>query len=362
MSKKINIIFAVIAVVAIVLTTVIIVFKPLGQTSSSEEGTTRNAISDGFHKINGEWIYYENSERTDKSQAFHGTVNDMEGMWMTVNGKVDFSLNSLEKKENSWQYVKNGAVSEKTDAEALFIMGEVLDSLSDKKEIEVFGDFEITPENMSLLQAEIDKNSAKGYELGIVVMNVNSLGGFSYNADGRIYSASVIKGPYITSLVKSDNSLLEKERVRIEAALIRSSNVDYESLRDTYGDDCFVNFLSATGSDFQIDTTRNFQYLTPRALANLWTASYVFFESGETGEELGQIFEKPVISPIKNIFSDKFTTRTKAGWIVKNNIEITNDAGIVYTDNGDYVVVIMTTAPSNFKVVENLAEAIEKCL
>ncbi len=361
MNKKINIIFGIVAVVAVALT--IVIFTGRDDKKETEEVTTAKVgILNGFYHVNGDWLYYENGERPQNLKAVHGIVNDKEGMWMTVDGKVDFSLTSLEKKENSWQYVKNGEVREKTDAEASLIFGEVIDSVSDKKELETFGDFQITPENQALLQSEIDKICAKGYDLGFVVMNMNSLGGFSYNADERIYSASAIKGPYITSLVKSDNSLLEKEKVRIDATLIRSSNVDYESLRDQYGDNCFTDFMSATGSDFVIDTTRNFQFMTPRALAQMWAESYVFFESGETGEKLGEIFEKPEISPVRKVFSENFKTRSKAGWVEKNNIRVTNDAGIVYTDNGDYVVVIMSTAPIDFTVVENMAEVIRKSL
>lgn len=361
MSKKINIIFVIIAVVAVTLTTVIFAGKP--DKKGPEEVTTEKVgILNGLYKVNGEWLYYKNGERPHGAEVVHGTVNNIEGQWITVDGKVDFSLTSLEKTENSWQYVKNGEVSEKTDADALFIFGEAIDSASDKKELETFGGFELEAKNQSLLQAEIDKISVKGYDLGFVVMNMNSLSGFSYNADERIYSASTIKGPYVTSLVVGDNSLLEKEKVRIDATLIRSSNVDYESLRDQYGDSCFVDFVSSTGSDFEIDTTRNFQFVTPRALAHMWASSYVFFESGETGEKLGAIFEKPEISPIRKVFSDNFTTRSKAGWVEKNNIRVTNDAGIVYTDNGDYVIVIMTTAPIDFKIVENMAEVIGKSL
>ena len=351
--------------VALSLTTVVVVLRPPGAPSLPEDdaATEPPTVADGFYNLGSdEWFYYENGSKSQKTDAVYGTVNDIEGLWMTVDGKVDFTLTSIEKKENSWQYVKNGEVSEKTDADALYILGEAIDSVSDKKELEFFGDFMVTPENTALLQSEIDKNSAKGYDLGFIVMNMKSLSGFSYNADTRIYSASTIKGPYITSLVKSDSSLLEKEKVRIDATLIRSSNVDYESLRDQYGDVCFAELMASTGSDFTIDTTHNFQFLTPRALAHMWASSYVFFESGETGEKLGEIFEKPEISPIRKVFSDSFTTRSKAGWVEKNNTRVTNDAGIVYTDNGDYLIVMMTTAPVDFTVVENLAETIKKCL
>ena len=74
------------------------------------------------------------------------------------------------------------------------------------------------------------------------------------------------------------------------------------------------------------------------------------------------IFQNPQISPINKVFSEKFTTRTKAGWLTKNKTRITNDAGIVYTEKGDYLIVIMTTAPSDFSVVENMAEAIRKVI
>lgn len=365
MKKTINIIFSIILVVALSLTTVIVVLRPFGAPSLPEEGaavTEAPTVADGFYNEGDEWFYYENGSKSQKTDAVYGTVNEQSGLWMTVDGKVDFSLVSIKKKENSWQYVKNGKVSEKTDIEASFIFGDVLNSFSAEKELSAFGSFEFTTAKQELLQSEIDKISAKGYNLGFVVMNMNSLSGFSYNADERIYSASTIKGPYVTSLVKSDNSLLDKEKARIDATLMRSSNYDYESLRDQYGDGCFTDFLSETGSDFVIDTTRNFQFMTPRALAEMWAESYVFFKSGETGERLGQIFEKPEVSPIRNVFSDSFTTRSKAGWVEKNNIRVTNDAGIVYTDNGDYVIVIMTTAPIDFTVVENMAEAIGKCL
>mgnify|MGYP003298578312 CR=1 FL=1 len=59
---------------------------------------------------------------------------------------------------------------------------------------------------------EIDKVTKKGYKTGFVVMNLKNLSGFSYNADEKIYSASTIKGPYVVSLVKSDNAVFEKEK------------------------------------------------------------------------------------------------------------------------------------------------------
>ena len=362
MKKAIRIILTVIVIAGISLSTVYLVFEPsFSGPPEAPEDEEAETVPDGFHDYGPDaWYYYENGERTQKTDIIQGTVKEKTGLWKVVNGMVDFSAVSLEKTEsNTWQYVKNGEVTEETDENVSLIFGDVLNSLSKEKEIATFGNFELSADDEILLKNRIHKVTSKGYKLGFVVMNLNNLSGFSYNADEKIYSASVIKGPYVTSLVKSDNTILEKEKVRLEAILKRSLNVDYESMRDKYGDKCFVDFSAETGNSLVIDTTRNFQFMTPRTLAHLWAGSYIFFESGETGESLGKMFESPAISPIHKIFSEKYTTRTKAGWITKNNIEVTNDAGIVYTDNGDYLVVIMTTAPRDFSVVENMAEGIK---
>ena len=102
--------------------------------------------------------------------------------------------------------------------------------------------------------------------------------------------------------------------------------------------------------------------MTPRKLAHLWIGSYLFFESGQAGESLGKIFENPTVSPIHDVFSEKYTTRTKAGWVTKNKTHVTNDAGIVYTENGAYLISIMTTAPCDFSVVETVAGAIKNVI
>lgn len=362
--KKENI-FKIIAIILLAVVAVVCAALAFPDREEKEEETTeeKTTLPDGFYRNGEDWCFYENGEESSKTDKIEGTVDGKSGLWMTVDGKVDFSLTSLEKAENdTWQYVKNGEVTEESDSSVSLIFGEMLDSISGEKIISTFGNFELSEENKNLLQSEIDKNTSKGYKTGFVVMNLNSLEGFSYNADEKIYSASTIKGPYIVSMVKSDNSLLEKEKTRIEATLIRSSNYDYESLRDKYGNEHFISFSAETGNDLVVDTTRNYQFLTPRKLAHLWLGNYIFFESGETGDSLGKIFENPVISPIHEIFSEEFITRTKAGWITKNNTRVTNDAGIVYTENGDFLVVIMTTAPCDFSVVENMAEAIKSII
>ncbi len=362
-NKSINIILSLFAVLAVTVTVAITVYKNKDSLPVNQEETEIVTVADGFYLENDSWVLYQNGKISNDTGVFEGKVNGKDGFWMAVDGKIDFSLSSLDYVSNgNWQYVKNGEVIEKDNSSVSSLFGETLNSLSGKKDVEPFGGFSLSEEDKTLLETEIKKNNQKGCKTGFVVMNLNSLNGFSYNADEKIYSASTIKGPYVVSLVKNDNSLLQKERNRIEAILMRSSNVDYESLRDNYGDDCFISFSAETGNDLVVDTTHNYQFLTPRKLAHLWSNSYVFLQSSRTGKDLGDIFEKPEVSPINKIFGDENITQTKAGWLTINSTRVTNDAGVVYTENGDYLIVIMTTAPCDFTVLENLAGAIEKVI
>lgn len=359
--KRENIFKIIVIILLVVASVVCVTFAFNGREDQTEETTEeKTTLPDGFYHSGEEWCFYENGEKSSKTDKIEGVVDGKSGLWMTVNGKVDFSLTSLEKTEKgTWQYVKNGEVTEETSDSVALILGETVNSISSEKEITSFGNFELTDEKKSILQKEIDKFAKKKRKAGFIVMNLNSLEGFSYNADEEIYSASTIKGPYVVSLVKNNNALLKKEKKRIEATLIRSSNYDYSTLRNRYGDKCFTTFSEETGNKTVFNTVRNYTHLTPKTLAHLWVGNYLFFESGETGESLGKIFEKTQVSPINKVFSEEFVTRTKAGWLAVNKTRVTNDAGIVYTENGDYLVVIMTTAPADFKVVENMSKAIK---
>ena len=78
-----------------------------------------------------DWLYYENGEFQDITDVIKGVVDGTEawwyvkggqvtftdtvaknsnGWWRIVNGKVDFSCNSVEKNENGWWYIRGGKV------------------------------------------------------------------------------------------------------------------------------------------------------------------------------------------------------------------------------------------------------------
>lgn len=365
-NKQINTIFTIILAACVVITAaVVLLLHRDGVKADAEpvflENTTEKPVRpDGFFCENKEWYYYENGSKTQKDGLFSGTVKGKEGNWYVRDSKVDFSYNALiNKGGNNYLYVVNGEASEINAGEALNKVSERLKEPTEQNVFSLHGSYQLSEKAREALGDAVKQIENKGYKVGLMVMELGSLTGFSYNADESIYSASTIKGPYVASLVKYDNSVLEKEKNSITAILEKSSNGDYSSLRNRYGDECFVDWAKKSGSDFEVSTTDIYQFITPRQLAHLWLNSYFFFESGDVGKQLGGMFENPETSPIHSVLSQKYKTRTKAGWVSVGGIHVTNDAGIVYAGEKTYLVSIMTTAPCNFYIVENLVKAMD---
>ena len=116
--KKDNILrFIAIAVLAIVAAVCVVhAFGDNTHEPEKEQPTEeKTTLPDGFYRNGENWCFFENGEASSKTEIIEGIVNEKEGLWKVVNGRVDFSLISLEKTENgTWQYVKNGEVTEET--------------------------------------------------------------------------------------------------------------------------------------------------------------------------------------------------------------------------------------------------------
>ena len=366
-NRNINIIFSVILVLVVCATATVMVMShrndekdadPVFAEMTTEEPTTR---ADGFYNENNDWNCYENGMLTQKDDFVFGTVNGEEAWWYVKDGKVDFSYNALLKRgENKWWYVENGKASEETEATAVLKVSEKFKDETESNVLSFHGNCQLTENSKKLLNEAVKKFEEKDYKVGFFVFELSSMQGFSYNADELIYSASTVKGPYVTSLVSADNSVLDREKSLINSTLKYSSNEDYVSLFLKHGNNSFVQWAEQSGCDFEIDISEIYHNITPRQLAQLWLGSYFFFESGETGKKLGNMFENPETSPIHSVLSEKYLTRSKAGWLSAGGIHVTNDAGIIYGGEKTYIISVMTTAPEDFSIVENLVEAIDE--
>lgn len=55
-----------------------------------------------------------------------------------------------------------------------------------------------------------------------------------------------------------------------------------------------------------------------------------------------------------------YTTQSKAGWIADPDCNSACDAGIVYADNGPYVLVVMSDLPASLESLDPLVTLLDQ--
>ncbi len=216
-----------------------------------------------------------------------------------------------------------------------------------------------------------------GFEVGYALLDVSTGVTVSYNADAAFYSASSIKGPYVTSLVEYDlGASVTSEATRISAILQYSDNDAYTSLRKTYGTSTFAQMAQVSGAEslpsygatetIEAEAQKQragglsddwYEFYTPNQLLALWKQSYDFLTSGADGADwLARAFSSPETSAIHEAAGGLGTTWSKAGWYPGSDSAYgtTVDAGVIRTNSGDVVVALMTNAPEDFAKLESL--------
>ena len=217
-----------------------------------------------------------------------------------------------------------------------------------------------------------------GFAVGYAMLDLATGVSVSYNADAQFYSASSIKGPYVTSVVQYElgASAQSSEGNRISAIIESSDNAAYSNMRDAYGNSSFAKLVDASGAagmpahgsttavskaaasqSGESIADNKYEFLTPNQMLALWRQSYQFLSSDEPGASwLASVFETPETSAIRVTAGTLGTTWSKAGWYPAGSAgySTTVDAGVVRTSSGDVLIAIMTTEPENFAAVESV--------
>ncbi len=233
----------------------------------------------------------------------------------------------------------------------------------------------------SVLQELTDATHAieqAGFAVGYAMLDLSTGVSVSYNADAQFYSASSIKGPYVTSVVRYElgDSALSSEGSRISAIIESSDNAAYSNMRDAYGNSSFAALVNASGAAQMPShgatsavakaaaaqsgasiTDNKYEFFTPNQMLALWQQCYEFLSSDEPGASwLASVFETPETSAIRVTAGTLGTTWSKAGWYPAGDAGFgtTVDAGVVRTSTGDVLVSVMTTEPENFAAIESV--------
>ena len=221
--------------------------------------------------------------------------------------------------------------------------------------------FTLSADSQAAVQSQIATFEADGYTASFVLADITTGRTIAYNADAQIYSASSAKAPYLISLFSTGtvdlNSVAQSADAqsatvhqKVDAVLRNSDNASYDWLYKTYGLDCFNTWAEQAGAASRMDL-----FTSARDMAKLWTAGYGFLFAGQTAgvqnitpeslQWLSGDMTNSLNSCIHAALGDADTVYTKAGWINgEGGLYALNDAGLVMSQSGTYVLAVLTNA------------------
>ena len=247
-----------------------------------------------------------------------------------------------------------------------------LDAASGARSVVSFGGHQASRGAVDGLNGAINALRRSGYDVGFIMMDIESHKGVAYNCDALFYGASSIKAPYIASVVNQHPNAVRTNAYDITETLFYSWDYNYKNVLAAYGKGPMYAWCSEAGVSSRIADELPWVTYSARELAKLWARSYLLFSQSAEGEQFGRWCERPNISTIHNALGGAYRTRTKAGWIDAGGYvypgvngggqlyRVSDDGGIVYAHNGPYVMAIMSSVPANHNVLDNLTRAIDR--
>ena len=208
--------------------------------------------------------------------------------------------------------------------------------------------FTLSADSQAAVQSQIATFEADGYTASFVLADITTGRTIAYNADAQIYSASSAKAPYLISLFSTGT-------VDLNSVAQSADAQSYDWLYKTYGLDCFNTWAEQAGAASRMGDRGGYLFTSARDMAKLWTAGYGFLFAGQTAgvqnitpeslQWLSGDMTNSLNSCIHAALGDADTVYTKAGWINgEGGLYALNDAGLVMSQSGTYVLAVLTNA------------------
>ena len=201
-----------------------------------------------------------------------------------------------------------------------------------------------TAETLAALADAIALFENKGYDLGFVLVDLNSGAAVSYRAGVEVYSASVIKAPYIFSLLEAGYEPTND----MYLAGNQSDNDAYTRIRTTYGNTVFAEWIDGTGIPYKQSQSR-YITTTPLDLCRMFYKGQELLLGDETYSDWARnTFTGSLNSAAALTLGDDNAVYSKAGWISStgtyHSSSYTN-AAIVDDGVNPYVIALMSNSP-----------------
>lgn len=213
------------------------------------------------------------------------------------------------------------------------------------------------------LDGELAALRGAGHRVGLVLLDLRTGRGLSYDADEPFYPASSIKAAYCAMIAQREGGFGGLAPM-VADCLVNSSNEDFEALIELYGLPAYAAWLAEHGAPEAGARAYGRWYpdISARELAAVWQEIWRFGTSGEAGaDELVGYLARTNMTPLGEGLRDGGEVWSKAGWFPDNGeLVATNDAGVVFSESGPYAVAIMTDMSSNLDGLLPLVAALDE--
>ena len=212
------------------------------------------------------------------------------------------------------------------------------------------------------LEDEIASLADSGHSVSVRMIDVETGRGVSYNADVARYPASAIKAAYCAAICETYGGSAGWSQTMAQC-LINSANDAYTTLIQTFGLSLLTSWLSANDAPVAAAEAPSHYYpdITAEELANVWLEIWRYGTSGEAGaDELESYLSQTEYTPLGALLRDECEDWAKPGWYPadENDLTSTNDAGVVFSDDGTYVLVVMTDLSADLDRLTPLIDAL----
>lgn len=138
--------------------------------------------------------------------------------------------------------------------------------------------------------------------------------------------------------------------------LYNSDNTAYLMLMDYFGTDHYNALMAELGVSHRLNwDEERWGYMSAHDLGLIWQAIYRYRDQNEEGALLWEYLTTNLYNEIHDTLTEYETVAHKSGW----NEEGYHDAGVVCTENGDYVVVVMTKTGDRNRCLHRVIRALD---
>lgn len=220
----------------------------------------------------------------------------------------------------------------------------------------------LTSQTWEELEAALATFTGKGYELGFVLIDLDTQMSLRFNQDALFYPASSAKAPYCAYIFETNGGAAGLSST-VRSCIVNSDNEAYRTLQKTFGSSGYAAWLTRLGAENPAKkAARYYPEFSAENLATVWQEIYRYGTSGEAGaDELTGYLAQTTRSALRDAATKGTVVWNKAGWYPADGagLQATNDAGIVFAPEGEYLLAVMSDAPSNFKALAPVVEALD---